>query len=239
MPDTDLSPQQRLQRIGALIRETREAIHQSPRSCARRAKIPLRRWLAYENGSAEPTLPDLELIAHTLHVPPHVLLGVLPPTFVHSDPPTDVKHWQRLRGHIIGARLKQARLSRGEGVAQVAEALGMKPLYVRRIEAGYQPPVSVLERLMQHYALSLDDLLDLGVKPVGDAQERLLQHARFDLLDDDLRRFVADPGAAPFLRLAMRLRALSPQQLSQIGNAILALTDGSSFVNSPPQTPQP
>ncbi len=228
MAESVPATRRRLRQIGQQIRQAREAIGHSPKNCAKRAGISSRRWLAYEAGEAEPTLSELELIAGVLQVPPHVLLGELPSCLLPSTPLTDVRHWLRLRGHIIGARLKQARLSCGKTVEQVAAALGLKPSQMKRIEAGRQPPITVLEQLMQHYNLSLDALLDLGVRPLGDVQARLLQRARFEMLDDALRSFVADPSATPFLRLAMHLRALPPHELDRIGKALLTLSNGIS-----------
>ena len=231
--DTASSTTSRLRHIGSLIQQAREAIYQSPKACAKRAGISSKRWLALESGEADPTLAELELVAHVLGVPPHALLGALPLMPVRSEPPSDVKHWLRLRGNIIGVRLKQARISRGESLEQVSTALGVTSAQLRRVEAGRQPPLTLLERLMAHYGLSLDDMLDLGVRPLGEAQARLLQKVRVDLLDEDLRRFVSDPDAVPFLKLACRLRALSPQDLRQLAQALALLADAATSESSP------
>ena len=72
--------------------------------------------------------------------------------------------------------------------------------------------------------ISLESLLDLGIGPMGEAQLQHQQHAQFDSLPPEVRSFVADPRALPYLRAAMRLRKVARDDLRDAGQALIDLS---------------
>lgn len=228
MPDStslDTAPL-RLLTIGQLIRAAREAADRSLRDCAQFIGISPRRLAAYENGTREPSFIELEALAHYLDVPVSALLSEegarqLPRLQVH-----DLKALMQLRARVVGARLRQARLEKGESLKVAAQALGLSAGRLNGYELGLRPlPITVLERAMAHYGLSVEQLLDLGIGPLGEAQLRRQHHSRFDALPDDVRNFIGRPSSLPFLRLAMHLSTMPRQELHGLTKVLRALTD--------------
>lgn len=199
----------------------REASGYTPAQCARRAGLSLKRLLDCEAGQAELSLPELEALALVLGCSVQALVDEYHPLPNIGDALTDaLPQWVHLRARIIGARLKQARLSRGESTKAVAAAVGITSAALNRYELGQPIPLLTLERLLQHYELPLDAVLDIGVGPIGEQQLRLAQHERFDALDAELRAFVCAPESLPFLRLAQRLSRLPLEEWRAIAEAI-------------------
>jgi transcriptional regulator with XRE-family HTH domain len=186
---------------------------------------------AIESGEKEPTLPQLEAIAFFLRTPVHTLLGIAAPPR-HTAPPANLNEILRLRGYIIGARLKQARLKQCESLAQCANAISVTPATVQMWEIGRrQPGIIELETLLTHFSLSWDDMLDLGIGPLGELQILQIQQTRFEALPADVRAFVCDPGSQAVLQLAMRLRSLSAEELRTIADTFGLLAGNAPSVN--------
>lgn len=211
--------------IGGLIRSVREIAGRKPKDIADFVGISAAVLSAFESGEKEPSLPQMEAIAYYLRVPVHTLLG-LSTLATAEKPPANLEEIMRLRGHIVGARLKQARMTRGESVQETASEAGLTSATLQAFEMGKkQPGVTELEALMAHFGLTLDDMLDLGIGPLGEAQLLQQQRAQFEALPEDVRAFVCDPNAITTLHLAMRLRNLSPEQLKSLSAAFGLLAD--------------
>ncbi len=212
--------------IGALIRAARERSGRKARDLADFVGISTAALTAIENGEKDCSLPQLEAIAYDLQLPIHALLGQDAATTVERSPVSDIESILRLRGYMIGARLRQARLNRGESVQQTAAAAGLQPAALQSYELGKrQPGLVELETLMDHFGLTLDDMLDIGVGPLGQAQLLQQQRARFDAMSAELRQFLCEPASMPSLLAAMRLREMRPEQLRAIADAFIALID--------------
>jgi len=211
--------------VGALVRTVREQACRKPREMAEFLGVPTAAVSGIENGERDVTLPQLEAIAYFLRVPVHMLLGVaaLP---MYGEPPPNLAEILRLRGLIVGARIRQARLARDESEAACAAALGVPRTTLSAWEIGRrQPGIAELERILAHYDMTWDDMLDVGVGPLGELQMAQAQHARFEALPPELRALVCDPRAQPVLHLAARLHRLSRQDLRGIADALAKLAD--------------
>lgn len=228
MPDStlpDLSPLHRLA-IGAQIRCTRMEAGRSVRDLAKLAGMSSKRLAALEAGEAEPALGEIEALAHYLNVP---IDDLLRDNVIDNDEPAkqpDFKGMAVLRQRIIGARLKQARLDRGASITDTAAMLGLTRAQLNSIEMGRRPlPVSRMLKLIQHYDITVDQLLDLGIGPVGEKQLRVMQHMRFDALPDEVKTFVTSASSLPFLQAAMHLSQLPQEQLSSAAKVLNAISE--------------
>ena len=179
-----------------------------------------------EEGSREPTLPELESLAHFLRIPLQAMLDE--DTSARIIAPRmgfDMTEVGKLRAHIIGTRLRQARQKMGASVQQLAVSVGMLATQLNAYELGQRPiPITDLERLLACLEIPLDSLLDIGIGPIGEAQLQHTQHAQFDTLPADVRAFIADPRALPYLRTAMRLRKVASADLHDAGQALIELS---------------
>lgn len=227
MPDPsplDTAPLRRMT-IGRLIRAAREAADRSQRDCARFIGVSAKRFAAYEDGTREPTFIELEALAHYLNVPVHALVYEESAERLPRIQINDLHTLMQLRSRVVGARLKQARMERGEPLKAAAKALGLTSGQLNAYELGRRPiGITLLERAVAYYGLRLDQLLDLGIGPIGESQLRLDQHARFDALPAEVRAFVTAPGAAPYLAFAMHLSKLPTDDLRGLAEALVAIT---------------
>jgi transcriptional regulator with XRE-family HTH domain len=230
MPDSADTRDTRRKTIGLLIRRSRETAGRTRKDCATFAGISPALLLKYEEGEREPSLVEVEALAHYLRVPVQALLDEeASARLIAPRMNFNVAEVAGLRRHIIGTRLKQARLKVGLSSKQLAEQAGMTTAVVNAYELGKRPiPISELERLASCLNLSLEALMDIGIGPLGDAQLQHQQHAVFDCLPDDVRAFVCAPDALPYLRVAMRLSKLPADELRGAGHTLIELSEAGS-----------
>ena len=111
-------------------------------------------------------------------------------------------------------------------ITETAESLGLTRAQLHSIEMGRRPlPVSRMLKLMEHYGIAADHLLDLGIGPVGEKQLRVMQHTRFDALPDDVKAFVTSASSLPYLQAAMHLSQLPKEQLSSAAKVLNAISE--------------
>ena len=213
--------------IGLLIRRARELSGKTRKEVAAYLGLSQAAITSIEEGAREPSLPQVEAIAYYLRTPVVALLdesASAAQAALRAN--LDMSEILTLRAHIIGVRLKQARQNKGETVKQAAQGMGLTTVRLNAYELGERPiPITELERIMTHLDLSWANLLDTGIGPLGEAQLFHQQHAQFDALPSDVRAFVADPHALHYLRTAMRLRDLSPEQTRAAGQALVDLSN--------------
>jgi transcriptional regulator with XRE-family HTH domain len=216
MPDStdpDLSLL-RLNAIGRLIRQAREAAGRSERDVARFIGVPAKRLSDFEDARREPSLPELEAIAYFLDVPVTALVSDADAKLVRPRPAQDFKSLISLRTKIVGARLKQVREEKGETLKDAAEGLGLKPGQLTGFELGRRAvPITLLEKMIARYGVDVNDLLDLGIGQVGEAQLLARQRASLHAFDDEVRAFISDPASRLYLVLAMHLSKMPKEHL--------------------------
>jgi transcriptional regulator with XRE-family HTH domain len=221
------SKEDRRRAIGAAIRAQREAANRKSRDFAAQIGLSVPALLAIENGERDASLPQLEAIAYLLDMPLQQLLQPTATALERGAPHAEqLDTIIRLRGHIIGARLKQARMAHSETPQQVMAATGIAAREIEQFEIGAkQPGLADVETLIAHYTLSIEDLLDFGIGPLGETQLRQRQQAAFDALPEPLRALFNGPHAGKHLDMALRLSTLSPDQMRELSQAFALLAD--------------
>ena len=212
--------------IGLLIRRARETAGRSRKDCAAYISVSPAQMVKYEEGSREPTFIELEALAHYLRAPVQALLDEeVAEKLVGPRMGFNIGEVSRLRTHIVGTRLKQARLNKELTPKQLSEMVNIPAALLNAYELGKRPiPITDLDRLIACLELPLESLLDLGIGPMGEAQLQHKQHAQFDSLPPEVRTFVTDPRALPYLRAAMRLRKVARDDLHDAGQALIDLS---------------
>ncbi len=223
MPEDNI--QQRMS-IGVLMRLARENAGRTQRECAACLGVSSARLAKYEEGMLEPSLVDLELLAHFLSIPVQNLLDeTAAGRMTHAHRDLNLAETARVRALIIGTRLRQARLNRHEKLKTTAEAVGLSPASLKNYELGRRPiPITVLAMLCARHEITVESLLDIGFGTLGEAQQRNMQMQDFANLPADIRDLVTHPDSLPYLRTALLLRNLPAQELRDAGSALLSLT---------------
>lgn len=220
------SKEARRQKIGLLIRRARETAGRTRKDCAAVLGISQALLVSYEEGRREPSLPQVEALAYYLRVPVRVLLDENSAAALAAlRMNIDMGRIVEVRTHIIGARLRQARLDKGLALKEVAVPAGITSGKLAAYEVGARPvPITELEALASVLGLGTDGLLDVGVGALGEAQLAQEQHSQFEALPSDVRAFVADPRSLPYLRVAIRLSRLPAEDVRAAGQALVELS---------------
>ena len=215
MPDST-SPQRLLRRrtIGLLIRRAREGAGRTVAQLAEMLQVKPATIKAYEAGMREPSMAELLAIGDWLSVPAALLLDEAASTLPIANSQLDVP----LRNHVLGARLKQARLDKGESLKTTASAVGMTSSRLKSHELGAPIPITLLETLTAHFGLTMQHWFEADALPIHLAAQ---QQTAFAALPEDVRVFVTHADTLPHLRMAMQLHALPNDELQRVAEALL------------------
>ncbi len=209
--------------LGVLMKEARLAARKTGKECAEAMGCLPAVYTAYEQGQKSPSLPELELLAYFLDVPPAHFWGdhSLAEAKAAAPPPAAVT---RLRDRIIGAQLRKARTSTKAKLKAVGEAAGLSSSRLAAYELGEKPiPLPELEALAVHLGLSLDDLLEMHGQ-VGDWQSTNQAAERLRQLSPDLREFISQPANEGYLRLAQHISQMPTDKLRSLAESLLEIT---------------
>ncbi len=206
--------------IGVLIRAAREKARRTVKQVARRLGVTAARARQYELGTREISLPELESLALFLRVPLSFFLSGEPVTDDPlPKPPTSEEI--RARRAMLGAKLKQARMTAGKSLAECAQLIGRTPGTVSRYERGLiDIPITELERLSKLLKVNLSHFVqDNGQR--GGAE--LMDLEAWARLPNDVRLFIMDTNSLPYLRMAIKFRDLPKAKLKELGEILLVV----------------
>ena len=223
MSDPQAAQAVRAKILGVLMKEARLAARKTGKECAEAMGCLPAVYTAYEQGQKSPSLPEIELLAYFLDVPPSHFWGnrSLAETKAAAPSPAPVI---RLRDRIIGAQLRKARTSTKTRLKAVAEAAGVSSSRLTAYELGEKPiPLPELEALATRLGLRLDDLLEAHGQ-VGDWESTHLAVERFGQLAPDLREFISQPANEGYLRLAQHISQMPTDKLRSLAESLLEIT---------------
>lgn len=215
----------RAKKLGVLIFDARRSSRRSVEECAQAIGVTPDVFHAYENGSAAPSLPEIETLAFYLDVPIDHFWGSRSRS--ENTPENRISQLERLaqlRRRIVGATLRQARTSVNLSPKEIFERTGITEEKLRIYELGEQPiPIPELELLISATGSHLDTFLDQR-GPVGQWYQEQRATQKFLELPDDLRDFVCQPVNQPYLKLANQLSKLSVEKLRAVAESLLEIT---------------
>jgi transcriptional regulator with XRE-family HTH domain len=223
MSNLPAAPALRAKILGVLMKEARLAARKTGKECAEAMGCPPAVYTACEQGQKSPSLPEIELLAYFLDVPPAHFWGdrSLAETKAAAPPPAAMT---RLRDRIIGAQLRKARTSTKAKLKAVAESAGLSSSRLTAYELGERPiPLPELEMLTARLGLSLGDLLEAHGQ-VGDWESTHLAVERFRQISPDLREFVSQPANEGYLRLAQHISQMPTEKLRSLAESLLEIT---------------
>ncbi len=214
----------RAKMLGVLIRDARVAAARTTEDCARLLRLTPDVIEAWEYGEAVPDLPQLELLAYYLDVPVSHFWGQQ----TRETDPTERTHAQmeyiQLRQRMIGALLRQAREDRNLTVAEVAAAAHISDMAMMQYEVGdVSIPMHELAVISNIVNKNMDYFLETS-SYIGLLLQTREEWKRFTELDEDIRRFVANPRHLAFLKIAMTFGNMPVEELRKAAEGLLDIS---------------
>jgi transcriptional regulator with XRE-family HTH domain len=215
----------RSRKLGVLIRDARLSERKTIRECAQAVGITTGIFRAWEEGHRSPSLPELEVLAYSLHLPlnrfwskdaaseealPYETLNL--PAFVS------------IRQRLIGALLRQLREKANISPHALSEMSGISTARIKAYELGERPiPLPELEGLTNLLGAQIEMLFDqTGHIGLWMIQQKAIQE--FLQLPNEMQNFVAKPVNRPYLELAKKLSGMSTDKLRSLAEDILEIT---------------
>lgn len=215
----------RTKKMGVLIMDARQVCGRTPEECAGYMGVDVGTFNAFERGEQAPSLPQIELLAYYLQVPPEHFWGdeMLPEKFTPAED-LDVERLLVLRQKIVGAQLRQARIDTGTTLEEVAQKVGLSADQLKDYELGKAAvEVPVLEALSEAFGRPVKEFQDRH-GPVGAWLTRENSSAALQHLSPELQAFIAKPINRPYLDLALRLSEMSVDKLRSVAEGLLEIT---------------
>lgn len=211
--------------IGVLLRDARLAAGKSLKECSAVLGLAASAYSAFELGKKSISLPELELIAYYLDTPlTHFWGDATISDAGERGADMNTAELVSLRQRIIGAQLRQTRMSKSMSQKELAATIGVTPARIKSFEFGKRPiPVPELEALSWVLGLKIEHFFEkLG--PVGEWDAARRAFERFKELPPEVQEFVGNPANESYLRVAMRLADMPSDRLREIAEDILNIT---------------
>jgi transcriptional regulator with XRE-family HTH domain len=215
----------RAKKLGILIRDARIASRRSIKECAAAINVTNGVFKAYEEGRKAPSLPELETLVYYLELPINHFWS----NKSLSDAPERISKLNLpqltgLRHRMIGALLRQERMSASLSMKSVAEQTGISTSRLKRYELGERPiPLPELEVILKVLGGRVETFFDQG-GPIGlwMTQQKAIQ--QFLDMPVELQNFVCQPINRPYLDLARKLSDMSTGKLRSVAEDLLDIT---------------
>ena len=211
--------------ISLLLRDAREQAEKTKRDCAVALGVSTGTITAYEEGRKSISLPELEVLSYVLDVPVSHFWKKRDPEDLEPNEEPPLREVLALRHRIVGALLRQARLSADISRKELAELLGCSVGRITSYEFGRLPiPLAKLELMAQHVRLPLEHFLDEQEGPVGEWNRQQETFRQFCELPREMQEFVARPVNVKYLEVAIKLSQMPVGGLRAIAEGLLEIT---------------
>ncbi len=215
----------RSKKLGVLIRDARLAARLSIPECAQAIGVKSGELRAWEEGRSAPSLPELELLAYSLHQPLTQFWGK---NAKSDDAPTtgsmNLPAFVGIRQRLVGALLRKQREDAGISLSSLSQESGIPASRLKAYELGEHPiPLPILEGLSALIGCQVESMFDrTGVIGKWMTQQKAIQE--FLELSPELQNFVSRPVNRPYLELALKLSDMSADKLRSVAETLLDIT---------------
>ena len=215
----------RSRKLGVLIRDARLSARKTLPECAQLVGVTTGILRAWEEGRKAPSLPELELLAFSLHLP---LQHFWSKDALSSEAPLagtmNLPALIAIRQRLVGALLRQQRESASLSLRTLSEQSGISTVRLKAYEMGERPiPLPELEGLVALLGGQIEAIFD-QTGPIGQwmIQQKAVQD--FLQLPPELQKFVSKPVNRPYVELAMKLSGMSTEKLRSVAEDLLDIT---------------
>lgn len=209
-------------RLGDLLRRARLSVGVQPDACADILGVNSQDYEAFENGAAEPSLPQMELLSRRFGIPITYFweAGDIPAEDELPIPPT---MYITIRRRMVGVLLRQARLAASQSLSECARVLGVDAEIIADYEYGRRDiPFTHLQKLADFFQVPLTYFVDRDLLLQSEKEHQVVELV--NQLPEEMREFVLKPANILYLRLAMLMSELSVETLRKLGNGLLDIT---------------
>jgi transcriptional regulator with XRE-family HTH domain len=215
----------RSKKLGVLIRDARLAARKTLPECAQLVGVTRGILRAWEEGRRAPSLPELEVLAYSLHLP---MQHFWSKEAMSDDAPLtatmNLPALISIRQRLVGALLRQQRENTSLSLRTLSEQSGISTARLKAYEMGERPiPLPELEGLVALLGGQIEAIFD-QTGPIGQwmSQQKAVQD--FLQLPSELQNFVSKPVNRPYLELAMKLSGMSTDKLRSVAEDLLDIT---------------
>lgn len=215
----------RNKKLGLLLLDARKAARREVAECAEAVGVTSERFLEFENGSAAPSLPQIELLALYFNLPLDHFWGKQVTSEAGLQQVLqDKERLIPLRNRIISANLRLTRTNGNISLQDMAEKTGISSEIIKQYETGeLSIPITELELMASALGIPVERFYDEH-GPIGKWRVQQGSMQKFLDLPIDVQQFVAKPVNRPYLELAMRLSDLSAEKLRAVAEVLLEIT---------------
>jgi transcriptional regulator with XRE-family HTH domain len=215
----------RSRKLGVLIRDARLAARRTLAECAHLVGVTGGVIRAWEEGRKAPSLPELEVLAYSLHLP---LQHFWSKDAMSDDAPLtesmNLPAIISIRQRMVGALLRQQRENASLSIQLLSEQSGLPVARLRAYEMGERPiPLPVLEGLVALLGGQIEAIFDQTGR-IGQWMNQQKAVQDFLQLPPELQNFVSKPVNRPYLELALKLSGMSTQKLRSVAEDLLDIT---------------
>jgi transcriptional regulator with XRE-family HTH domain len=215
----------RTKKLGVLIRDARLAARKTLPECAKLVGVTTGILRSWEEGRRSPSLPELEVLAYSLHLQLHHFWS----KEAISDDASSTESMNLpaligIRQRVVGALLRQQRENTSLSLRTLSEQSGVPTARLKAYEMGDRPiPLPELEGLVAILGGQIESIFD-QTGPIGKwmIQQKAVQD--FLQLPPELQSFVSKPVNRPYLELAMKLSSMSTDKLRSVAEDLLEIT---------------
>jgi transcriptional regulator with XRE-family HTH domain len=215
----------RSRKLGVLIRDARLMERRTILECAQAIGVAPGIFRAWEEGRKSPSLPELEILAYSMHLPLNRFWSK-DATSEESLPneTLNLPAFLSIRQRLIGALLRQAREKGNISPHALSEMSGISSARIKAYELGERSiPLPELESLTTLLGTQIESLFDqTGHIGLWMVQQKAIQE--FLTLPYELQNFVSKPVNRPYLELAKKLSGMSTDKLRSLAEDILEIT---------------
>ena len=215
----------RSRKLGVLIRDARLAVRKTVPEFAQSVGVKPGILRAWEEGRKAPSLPELEILAFSLHLPLN--------HFWSKDTMSDdasvtgsmnLPALISIRQRLVGAMLRRQRETTSLPLKALSEQSGIPAARLKAYELGERPiPVPELEGLLALLGGQIESVFD-QTGPVGQWMSQQKAVSDFLQLSPELQNFVSKPVNRPYLELALKLSGMSTEKLRSVAEDLLEIT---------------
>ena len=215
----------RSKKLGVLIRDARLSLRKTLPECASLMGVTSGVLRSWEEGRRAPSLPELELLAYSLHLPFHHFWSK---EAISGDKALtgsmNLPALISIRQRVVGALLRQQRENASISIRTLSEQSGISMARIKAYEMGERPiPLPELEGLVALVGGQIEMIFD-QTGPIGKWMIQQKAVDDFLQLSPELQNFVSKPINRPYLELAMKLSGMSTDKLRSVAEDLLEIT---------------